>query len=63
MIFTKIAELCKSKGITVAKLEKETGISNGTIARWGNSSPTVEKLERVADFFGVSVDYLLGRSA
>lgn len=61
MIFTKIVELCKGKGISVAKLEKETGISNGTIARWATSSPTVEKLERVADYFGVTVDSLLGR--
>lgn len=61
MIFKKISELCKEKGISVAKLERETGISNGTISRWGSSSPTVEKLEKVADYFGVSVDSLLGR--
>lgn len=61
MIFKKISELCKEKGISVAKLERETGISNGTISRWGTSSPTVEKLEKVADYFGVTVDSLLGR--
>ena len=61
MIFAKIAQLCKEKGISVAKLERETGISNGTISRWGTSSPTVEKLEKVADYFGVTVDSLLGR--
>ena len=55
-------QLCKEKGVSIAKLEKETGISNGTIGKWSKSSPTAEKLERVADFFGVSVDYLLGRS-
>lgn len=62
MVFKKISELCKEKGVSIAKLEKETGISNGTIGKWSKSSPTAEKLERVADFFGVSVDYLLGRS-
>ena len=62
MVFKKISELCKEKGMSIAKLEKETGISNGTIGKWSKSSPTAEKLERVADFFGVSVDYLLGRS-
>ena len=56
-----ISRLCKEKGISVAKLERETGISNGTISRWSTSSPTVEKLEKVADYFGVSVDSLLGR--
>ena len=63
MIFAKILQLCKEKGISVARLERETGISNGTISRWGSSSPTVEKLEKVADYFGVSVDSLLGREA
>ena len=63
MIFAKISQLCKEKGVSVARLEKETGISNGTVARWATSSPTVEKLEKVADYFGVSVDWLLGRQA
>ena len=63
MIFKKISELCKEKGVTIAKLERETGISNGTISRWGASSPTVDKLRRVADYFGVSVDSLIGRES
>ena len=63
MILSKITQLCKEKGTTIAKLERETGISNGTIGRWGISSPTVEKLEKVADYFGVSVDWLLGRES
>ena len=60
MIFNRISKLCKEKGVTVAKLERETGISNGTISRWSTSSPTVDKLRKVADYFGVSVDSLIG---
>ena len=63
MIYERISKLCAEHKISIAKLEKETGISNGTIARWGKSSPTADKLTKVADHFGVSVDYLLGRSA
>lgn len=63
MVVEKISKLCKEKGVSIAKLEKETGISNGTIGKWSRSSPTVEKIERVADYFGVSVDWLLGRQA
>ena len=59
MIYRKIADLCKQRGISIAKLEREVGIGNGTIGRWEVSSPTVEKLKKVADFFGVSVDSLL----
>lgn len=63
MVLKTITRLCEKKGVSIAKLEKETGISNGAIGKWRKCSPTVEKLEKVADFFGVSVDYLLGRSA
>ena len=51
--------MCVKKGISIAKLEKETGIGNGTIGRWDKSSPTVEKIKKVADYFGVSVDALI----
>ncbi len=61
MIYEQISKLCAERKISIAKLEKETGISNGTIARWATSSPTAENLAKVADHFGVSVDYLMGR--
>lgn len=59
MLLANITKLCKDKGISIAKLERETGISNGTIGRWDTSSPKVENLKTVADFFGVSMDSLL----
>lgn len=59
MILKRINRLCKERGISIAKLERETGISNGTIGRWGTSSPTVENARKVAEFFGVTVDSLI----
>ena len=59
MILKNITRLCKEKGVSIAKLERETGIGNGTISRWGVSSPTISNVKAVADFFGVSVDALL----
>ncbi len=59
MIFTNIVLLCKERGISVAKLERETGLGNATIRGWATSSPTVETLKTVADYFGVTVDSLL----
>lgn len=58
----KIKTLCKEKKITVAELERKTGISNGQIRKWDSSTPGIDKLELVADYFDVSVDYLLGRT-
>lgn len=59
MIYTNVFNLCQRKGISISKLEKEMGFGNSTIRGWANSSPTVEKLKAVADYFGVTVDELL----
>ncbi|MBE6021644.1 MAG: helix-turn-helix transcriptional regulator [Cellulosilyticum sp.] len=52
--------LCLENDISVAELEKELGFSNGLISKWSNSSPTGDKIVKVAVRFGVSADYLLG---
>ena len=59
MLLENIRRLCSRKPISIAKLERETGISNGTIGRWGITSPTVENVQKVAEYFGVTVDQLL----
>lgn len=58
----RIKTLCDEKKVTFAEVERETGISNGQIRRWDSSSPKTENVEKVADYFDVSIDYLLGRT-
>ena len=54
--------LLQPRGIS-KKLSEATGISSGNISDWkkGRSKPTAEALTLIADYFDVSVDYLLGR--
>ena len=59
MIYDNIVCMCKKVGISIARLEVETGIGNGTIGRWKKSSPNVDNIKKVADFFGVTVDRLI----
>lgn len=59
MIYTNVLNLCREKGISIAQLERELGLGNATIRGWKKSSPTVEKLKAVADYFGISVDALI----
>ena len=59
MLLTNIRRLCSKKPVSIAKLERETGISNGTISRWDTSSPSIENVQKVAEYFGVSIDELL----
>ena len=59
MIFTNISNLCEEKGISIARLERECGLGNATVRGLKNSMPTADKLKRVADYLGVSVDSLM----
>lgn len=54
---------CLKKKITPQKLGKEINISPATFTKWKNGTPpSSERLIAIADYFGVSCDYLLGRS-
>lgn len=59
MLLKNIMRFCKERNISIAKLERETGISNGTISKWGTSSPTVENVRKVAAYLGTTVDALI----
>ena len=61
--FDKIEQLRKNAGISQGKLEKELGFSNGSISKWRNSAPTYKRLQKVADYFKVSIDYLVSEDA
>lgn len=54
--------LLQTHGVTAYKVAKDTGISTATMTDWkkGRSTPKIDKLQKIADYFGVSVDYLLG---
>lgn len=59
MIYDNIKELCKKRGVSVGSVEKEAGLSNGTIGKWNNVSPTIDNLQAVAKVLKVKVDKLL----
>lgn len=63
MIYKNIISLCNAKNISVAKLERETGLSNGTVGKWKKTSPTIDNVVKVADFFGVTVDDLISKAS
>jgi transcriptional regulator with XRE-family HTH domain len=55
-------ELIKQKGLSAYKVAKDTGISQTTLSDWkrGRSIPKTDKLQKIADYLGVTLDYLLG---
>ncbi|WP_338976305.1 helix-turn-helix domain-containing protein [Lactococcus petauri] len=60
-LYEKIKELASQKNISIRQLEEKLQLANGTIRRWGKTNPSTGAVTKVADYFNVSVDYLLGR--
>ncbi len=55
----RIKALAKKRGISLPVLEAELGFGNSTIVKWDKSVPNADKLNLVAKYFDVSMDYLL----
>lgn len=53
-------QLLQKHGITAYKVSKETGITQSTLSDWkrGRSTPKTDNMKKIADYFGVSLDYL-----
>ena len=60
-IFDKVI---KEKGITAYRVAKDTGLTTVLFTDWkkGKSCPKINKLQLIADYLGVTTDYLLGSS-
>ncbi|WP_241734664.1 helix-turn-helix domain-containing protein [Paenibacillus alvei] len=54
-----IKSLCEMNRISIPKLEKELGFSKGSVYNWDRSSPSIDKIEKVAIFFNVSMNRIL----
>ena len=59
--YDRIELLMQKNGMSAYKLSKATGISTGLISQWKSRAqqPSAAKLQKVADYFGVTVDYLI----
>lgn len=61
-LLEKIKLLASTHQMSLAELERRLDFSNGSLRKWGTSIPSGDKIEKVADYFNVSTDYLLGRT-
>nr|DAL84273.1 MAG TPA: repressor protein [Caudoviricetes sp.] len=59
MIYSNVKKICDERKISIASLERAIGLGNGTISGWRNSSPRVDILKKVTDYFEVSLEYFL----
>lgn len=62
MGYEAFERLCKAKGVTPYRVAKDTGVTTATLSSWKNGRyiPKTDKLQILADYFGVSVDCFIG---
>ena len=60
-MYKKYEKLLEERGETSYQVSKATGVGQNTLSDWktGRSQPKVDKLQKIADHFGVPVSYFL----
>lgn len=59
LLYDNIEAICKKRGISIARLERESGVGNATVRGWVTAKPNVDTIGKVAAYLGVSIDELL----
>ena len=61
-MYEKFEALLKKYGVTAYRVSKERGVTSATVTSWkqGKYTPKREKLQKIADYFGVTVEYFTG---
>ncbi len=61
-IYQKLLDM---NGVKSADVARATGISNMTLSDWknGKSTPKMDKIEKIAKYFGVTTDYMMGKKS
>ena len=59
LIYDNIRAICEKKGFSIKQVERDLGFSNSSICKWNECEPSVWKVQKVADYLGVSIKKLL----
>lgn len=58
-MYLKIKKLCEERNISIYRLEKDLALSSGIVRKWKNSIPSVDKLNKIAQYFNVPITYFI----
>ena len=58
---SRFKQLCKAKGVTQKQALSDMGMGRNSAQSWIDGSPSLETLEKMASYFGMSTDDLLGK--
>ena len=58
---SRFKQLCKEKGVTQKQALAEMGLHRNAAQRWADGSPSTEALIKIAEYFGITTDEVLGK--
>lgn len=61
-VFDRVKSLADKQKMSIVELEERLGFGKNSLYKWKTSAPASDKLKKVADYFNVTTDYLLGRT-
>lgn len=63
-MYERFVQLLQEKGITAYRVSKDTGVTQTTLSDWktGRATPRIATLKKIADYFDVTLDWLLGNT-
>lgn len=59
MLYDKIKTIAKKKGVPIYKIEEDCQFSQGSMCKWNEISPAVDKVKKVSDYLGVEIKELI----
>lgn len=59
MIYGMVKEIAKEEGVSIRSIERDLGFANGTLKRWDEHSPSVEKVKQVSGLLKVPIERLI----
>ena len=61
MKYQKFEQLVKARGITAYRVAKDLGLASTVFSDWksGKSKPKADKIKKIANYFGVTIEYFL----
>lgn len=62
-LYLRVKELATQKKLSLAQVERDLNFSNGIISTWKNRNASQDKIEALSNYFGVTTDYLLGKTS
>lgn len=62
-IYERIKEAAAMRGVSIHKLEQDLGLPRSSVSKYSKNKPSAGRLARIADYLGISVDYLLSEKS